>query len=51
MPPFAKYVKTLDNRKIIISKDIDSDDFDEEKALNMAEEKIIVKSNNSRGKR
>jgi len=35
----------------MVSKDYDSDDFDEEKALTRAEERLVVKPNNNRNKR
>ena len=42
LPPFKKYVKTLDNTKILLNQDYDSDDFDEERAYSTKNEKIIV---------
>jgi hypothetical protein len=43
LPPFKKYVKTLDNTKILLNGgEYDSDDFDEEKAYSTKNEKIIV---------
>jgi ribonuclease D len=30
LPPFKKYVKTLDNRNMILNNNYDSDDFDPE---------------------
>ena len=52
LPPLEKFTKTLDNRNIIITADIDSDDFDEETKQQRLDEKIVVgKNNKSRGKR
>jgi ribonuclease D len=43
LPPFKKYVKTLDNTKILLhNQDYDSDDFDEERAYSAKNEKIVV---------
>lgn len=43
LPPFKKYVKCLDNTKIILNgRGYDSDDFDEERAYSTKNEKIIV---------
>jgi ribonuclease D len=43
LPPFIKYVKNLDNTKILLnSQDYDSDEFDEERAYSSKNEKIIV---------
>jgi hypothetical protein len=43
MAPFKKFVKTLDNTKIILTgENYDSDDFDEKKAYGTREEKVIV---------
>jgi ribonuclease D len=53
LPPFSKYVKTLDNRKIIITADVDSDDMDEETKTKYLEEKINAKNreHKTKGKR
>lgn len=43
LPPFSKYVKKLDNtRTISNSLDMDSDDFDEERAYNTRTERVMV---------
>ena len=46
LSPFQKFVKTLDNTKMILSQDYDSDDFDEQKAYGNREEKIVVDKSN-----
>jgi ribonuclease D len=46
LSPFSKFVKTLDNTKMILSNDYDSDDFDEQKAYGNKEEKIVVNREN-----
>lgn len=45
MPPFHKYVKTLDNTKMMISADYDSDleNEEESKTTERKEERINVK--------
>jgi ribonuclease D len=42
MAPFKKFVKKLDNTKIILADNYDSDDFDEKKAYGAREEKVVV---------
>jgi ribonuclease D len=53
LPPFKKFVKTLDNTKILLNgENYDSDDFDEERAYSSKTEKIVVQSNgNHRNKK
>jgi ribonuclease D len=52
LSPFNKFVKTLDNRKIIITADIDSDDMTEDQKTKYLEEKINIASNSkSKNKR
>lgn len=46
LSPFQKFVKTLDNTKMILSENYDSDDFDEQKAYGNREEKIVVNREN-----
>ena len=50
-PAFSKFVKTLDNTKMILESNYDSDDFDEQKAYDTKEEKIVVNRDNNRNKR
>lgn len=43
IPSFEKFIKTLDNRKILIKNDGDSDcDFDEQQRLKSHEERVQV---------
>ena len=42
LPPFQKFTKTLDNTKMILDANYDSDDFDEQKAYGAKEEKVVV---------
>lgn len=51
LAPFHKFCKTLDNRKILVAKDDDSEEFDPEKALQRQEERVIVNRGNQRNKR
>lgn len=51
LPPIERFVKTLDNRNIIITADVDSDDFDEERKQARMGERIVVNNSKQRGKR
>jgi hypothetical protein len=42
LAPFQKFVKTLDNTKMILSENYESDEFDEAKAYGDREEKVVV---------
>lgn len=51
LPPIERFVKTLDNRNIIITADVDSDDFDEERKQARMGERVVVNNSKGRGKR